>query len=107
MQKTLETEEGWTEIISPKKSWLDLGLGELWRYRDLVALFVRRDFVAIYKQTILGPLWHIIQPLMTTLMFTLVFGQIAGISTDGQDQFLFYMCGVTIWGYFAGCLNKT
>ncbi|GAB4397538.1 MAG: ABC transporter permease [Microscillaceae bacterium] len=100
-------EEDWTEIISPKKSWFDLRLGELWRYRDLIGLFVRRDFVSIYKQTILGPLWHIIQPLMTTLVFTIVFGRIAGISTDGQPQFLFYMAGVTIWTYFATCLSKT
>lgn len=97
----------WTEVISPKKSWFDLGLGELWRYRDLVLLFVRRDFVSIYKQTILGPLWHIIQPLMTTLVFMIVFGQIANLSTDGQPQFLFYMAGVAIWNYFATCLNKT
>ncbi len=110
MNKTtssLQSEENWTEIISPKKSWFDLRLDELWRYRDLVILFVRRDFVAIYKQTILGPLWHIIQPLMTTIVFTIIFGRIAGISTDGQPQFLFYMCGVTIWNYFAHCLSKT
>lgn len=105
--QSLQSEENWTEIISPKKSWFDLRLNELWRYRDLVILFVRRDFVAIYKQTILGPLWHIIQPLMTTIVFTIIFGRIAGISTDGQPQFLFYMCGVTIWNYFAHCLSKT
>ncbi len=110
MNKTsqeIETDEQWTEIIGPQKSWFDLRLRELWRYRDLVSLFVRRDFVAVYKQTILGPLWHIIQPLMTTVVFTIIFGRIAGISTDGQPQFLFYMCGVTIWNYFSGCLSKT
>ncbi len=99
--------EQWSEIITPKKSWFDLRLGELWRYRDLIILFVRRDFVAVYKQTILGPLWHIIQPLFTTLVFVVVFGRIAGLSTDGQPAFLFYMCGVTIWNYFAGNLNRT
>lgn len=100
-------EDQWSEIITPKKSWFDLRLNELWQYRDLIVLFVRRDFVAVYKQTILGPLWHIIQPLFTTLVFTLVFGRIAQISTDGQPAFLFYMCGVTIWNYFAGNLTKT
>ncbi|WP_299456764.1 ABC transporter permease [uncultured Microscilla sp.] len=101
------TEDQWSEIITPKKSWFDLRLNELWQYRDLIVLFVRRDFVAVYKQTILGPLWHIIQPLFTTLVFVLVFGNIAGLSTDGQPAFLFYMCGVTIWNYFANNLNKT
>ena len=103
----IQTEEEWTEVISPKKSWFDLRVKELWRYRDLIILFVRRDFIAIYKQTILGPLWHIIQPLLTTITFTIVFGRIAGISTDGQPDFLFYMAGITIWGYFASCLTKT
>lgn len=101
------TEDQWSEIITPKKSWFDLRLNELWQYRDLIVLFVRRDFVAVYKQTILGPLWHIIQPVFTTLVFTLVFGRIAKISTDGQPAFLFYMCGVTIWNYFANNLTKT
>ncbi|MDX2303674.1 MAG: ABC transporter permease [Microscillaceae bacterium] len=103
----LYANDEWTEVINPQKSWFDLRLKELWQYRDLVILFVRRDFVAIYKQTILGPIWHIIQPLLTTLTFTIVFGQIAGISTDGQPQFLFYMAGVTVWSYFASCLTKT
>lgn len=97
----------WTEIITPRKKWFDLRLGELWRYRDLITLFVYRDFVAIYKQTILGPLWHIIQPLMTTLVFTIIFGRIAQIPTDGIPPFLFYLCGITIWNYFAGCLAGT
>lgn len=103
--KNQETE--WTEIISPRTSWFDIRLGELWRYRDLVMLFVWRDFVSVYKQTILGPLWHIIQPLFTTLIFTVVFSGIAQISTDGIPPFLFYMCGVTIWNFFAGCLTRT
>ncbi|OJJ19323.1 ABC transporter permease [marine bacterium AO1-C] len=101
------SEEQWSEIITPKKSWFDLKIDELWRYRDLILLFVHRDFVSVYKQTILGPLWHVIQPLFTTLVFLVVFGRIAGLSTDGQPAFLFYMCGVTIWNYFASNLNKT
>jgi len=101
------SQDNWTEIISPKKSMFDLRLDELWEYRDLVMLFVRRDFVSVYKQTILGPLWHIIQPIFTTIVFTFVFGGIAKLSTDGQPPFLFYMCGVTIWNYFAQCLGKT
>lgn len=103
----MQNHEEWTEVISPKKSWFDFRINELWRYRDLIILFVRRDFIAIYKQTILGPLWHIIQPLLTTITFTIVFGRIAGISSDGLPQFLFYMCNNIIWQYFASCLNKT
>ncbi|MGD1839553.1 MAG: ABC transporter permease [Thermonemataceae bacterium] len=106
MQKHLDEQE-WTEVISPKSSWFNLRLGELWRYRDLILLFVRRDFVAVYKQTILGPLWHVIQPLLTTLTFFIVFGQIANLSTDGTPKFLFYLCGTTVWNYFASCFGKT
>jgi lipopolysaccharide transport system permease protein len=94
-------------VIKPKRHWLDINLRELWQYRDLIVLFVRRDFVAKYKQTILGPLWFIIQPLLTTLMFTVVFGRIAGIPTDGLPQMLFYMGGITAWNYFANCLKAT
>ena len=97
----------WTLIIRPQRNWLDLRLGELWRYRDLVMLFVRRDFVAVYKQTILGPLWYLIQPLLTTVVFTIVFGRLASLPTDGLPPFLFYMSGNVIWGYFAESLNKT
>jgi lipopolysaccharide transport system permease protein len=97
----------WTMIIRPHRRWLDLRLGELWRARDLIMLFVRRDFVAIYKQTILGPLWHVIQPLLTTLTFTLIFGRIAKLSTDGIPDFLFYLSGTVIWSYFAACLTRT
>ena len=99
--------ENWTLIIRPQRSWFDLRLGELWRYRDLIALFVRRDFVVVYKQTILGPIWHLIQPLLTTITFTVIFGNIAQLSTDGLPQFLFYMSGTVIWNYFAACLTKT
>ena len=100
-------EENWTMVIHPQRGWLDLRLGELWRYRELIRLFVRRDFVAIYKQTILGPLWYLIQPLLTTITFTIIFGRFAGLPTDGVPPFLFYMSGTVIWSYFADCLNKT
>lgn len=99
--------EHWDIVITPKKSLFDLNLREVWRYRDLLSLFVRRDIVAQYKQTILGPLWYFIQPLLTTLMFTVVFSNIAGISTDGVPPMLFYLAGVTNWNYFAEVLNKT
>ena len=98
---------GWDLVIEPPSGWFDLHFRELWRYRDLAGLFVRRDFVATYKQTILGPLWHVIQPLLTTLMFTVVFGRIAGLPTDGVPSFIFYMAGTTVWGYFANCLSRT
>jgi lipopolysaccharide transport system permease protein len=94
-------------VIRPHRKWFDLKLGQLWRYRDLVLLFVRRDFVSLYKQTILGPLWYLIQPLLTTITFTVVFGNIAKLPTDGLPQFLFYMAGTTVWTYFATCLTKT
>jgi lipopolysaccharide transport system permease protein len=102
------TEEiDWSMIIAPQRGLLDLRLGELWHYRDLVLLFVRRDFVAVYKQTILGPLWYLIQPLLTALTFTVIFGRIANLPTDDLPQFLFYMSGTVVWSYFAECLNKT
>lgn len=97
----------WTKIIRPKTGWLDIHPGELWKYRDLVALFVWRDFVSVYKQTILGPLWFIIQPLLTTLVFTIIFGNVAKLPTDGLPPFLFYLAGVIAWKYFADCLNNT
>ncbi|MDX1903332.1 MAG: ABC transporter permease [Thermonemataceae bacterium] len=103
----IQNEQDWTEEISPKNKWFDIRLNEIWRYRDLVGLFVYRDFVAVYKQTILGPLWHIIQPLFTTFVFSVVFGSIAKISTDGVPHFLFYLCSVTIWNYFANSINST
>lgn len=97
----------WTQEITPHRGLFSLPLQEIWRYRDLLILFVKRDFVAFYKQTMLGPLWFIIQPILTTLMFTLVFGRIAGLSTDGLPQILFYLAGVTMWSYFSECLSKT
>ncbi len=100
-------EPHWIAEITPQRGLFDLHLGDLWRYRDLVFLFVRRDFVSVYKQTILGPAWHIIQPLMTTVVFTIVFGNIANLPTDGLPKFLFYMAGNVLWAYFAGCVTKT
>ena len=100
-------EANWTKVIRSRSGWFDVNLGEIWRYRDLIALFVRRDFVAIYKQTILGPLWFLLQPLFSTLVFTVIFGQIAHIPTDGLPQILFYMSGLVAWNYFSGCLNST
>lgn len=94
-------------VILPDRGWLDWRLGQLWRYRDLVSLFVWRDFVSVYKQTILGPAWHVIQPLFTTLIFTLVFTGVARMSTDGAPPFLFYMAGNVAWVYFANCVNGT
>lgn len=104
---TTAPDEPWDTIITPQKSLFDLKLGEVWRYRDLLTLFVRRDFVAQYKQTILGPLWHFVQPVLTTLMFTVVFGKLAGIPTDGVPPMLFYLAGLTNWNYFAACLGGT
>jgi len=104
----INTNDGdWDLVIEPGRSLLDLRVGELWHYRDLVMLFVRRDFVAVYKQTILGPLWYLIQPLLTTITFTFIFGNIASLPTDGLPQFLFYMSGTVVWSYFAACLTKT
>ncbi|WP_443944215.1 ABC transporter permease [Pedobacter sp. AW1-32] len=97
--------ESW--VIESKSSLLDLKLNEVWAYRDLLILLVRRDFVSFYKQTILGPLWFFIQPLFTTIIFTFIFGNLAGISTDGLPKPLFYMAGITAWNYFADCLTKT
>ena len=100
-------DEIWTTIIKPKTGWFDINLKELVQYKDLIVMFVKRDFKTMYKQTILGPLWIIINPLMTTLMFTVVFGNIANISTDGMPQIVFYMLGTTVWTYFSSCLTKT
>lgn len=100
-------EENWDIEITPKNNLLDLKLKDVWHYRDLLLLLVRRDFVSFYKQTILGPLWFFIQPIFTTIIFTFIFGNLAGISTDGLPQPLFYMAGITAWNYFADCLNKT
>jgi lipopolysaccharide transport system permease protein len=97
----------WTLVIRPKGRWFDLRLRELWQGRELIWLFFWRDFVALYKQTILGPLWYLIQPLLTTIVFTVVFGRIADLPTNGLPQFLFYMSGTIMWTYFATSLTKT
>ena len=105
---TTDDDDGnWTMIIRPQRKWLDLRFDELWHSRDLIALFVWRDFVSVYKQTILGPLWYLVQPLLTSIIFTVVFGNIAKLPTDGLPEFLFYMSGTVVWSYFAECLNKT
>tara|TARA_B100000963_G_scaffold285375_1_gene254289 strand:+ start:2399 stop:3256 length:858 start_codon:yes stop_codon:yes gene_type:complete len=103
----MEVKDEIHEVITPKKHLLDISLKEIWNYKDLLFLFVRRDFVSVYKQTILGPIWFFVQPIFTTLIFTVIFGQLASIPTDGLPQILFYMCGITCWNYFAECLNKT
>jgi len=103
----LVTDQTWDLEIKPHSSAFDLHLNDVWKYRDLLGLLVRRDFVSFYKQTILGPIWFFMQPLLTTIMFTFVFGRLAGISTDGLPQPLFYMAGITAWNYFADCLTKT
>lgn len=100
-------EKQWSEVIQPTAGLFHLKLGEVWRYRDLLLMFVKRDFVSTYKQTILGPIWFFVQPLLTTLTFMVVFGTIAKISTDGIPMMVFYMSGITLWNYFAECLNKT
>jgi lipopolysaccharide transport system permease protein len=99
--------EEWDLEITPHNNILDLKLKDIWRYRDLLILLVRRDFVSFYKQTILGPLWFFIQPLFTTVIYTFVFGNLAAIPTDGLPQPLFYLAGITAWNYFADCLTKT
>lgn len=97
----------WTMVIHPRSGWFDIDFTELWRYRNLILLFVRRDFIAYYKQTILGPLWFLLQPLFSTIVFTVIFGKIANIPTDGLPSFLFYMAGIISWNYFASCLTQT
>jgi len=108
MRSTPTTQQQeWTEIISPQTSLFDLKLKEVWRYRDLLLMFVKRDFVSNYKQTILGPIWFFLQPLLTTLIFVIVFGRIAKIPTNGVPMMVFYLAGITMWNYFSECLNKT
>jgi lipopolysaccharide transport system permease protein len=97
----------WDLVIKPQAGLFDLHLKDVWRYRDLLFLFVKRDFVAQYKQTILGPLWHIIQPILTTCMFVLIFGRIANIPTDDIKPILFYLANISIWNYFSTCFNST
>ena len=106
--KTADTAlQTWDLEIKPQDNLFNLHLKEVWEYRDLLLLLVRRDFVSFYKQTILGPLWFFIQPILTTIMFTFVFGRLAGLSTDNVPPILFYLAGITAWNYFADCLTKT
>ncbi|BDC98598.1 ABC transporter permease [Persicobacter psychrovividus] len=102
-----QKEENWDLVMRPQSHLLDIDFKDLWRYRDLLYMFVKRDIVTVYKQTILGPIWFFVQPIMTTLVYIIVFGRIAGISTDGIPQPLFYLAGITLWNYFADCFNQT
>lgn len=101
-----EDQENWDLVIRPQNKWYNLNLKAVWQYRDLLIIFVKRDFVAIYKQTVLGPLWFFIQPVLTSLTFTFILGM-ANTSTDGNPRFLFNLAGITLWSYFADCLVKT
>lgn len=107
MNKKNTNATNWDTIIESKHYLFDVNFKELWHYRDLLILFVRRDFVSFYKQTVLGPFWFFIQPIFTTIVFTFIFGKLAGISTDGLPQQLFYLTGITSWNYFSDCLTKT
>ena len=107
LQTPRPAEEGWTTVIRPKTGWFDIDLNELWRYRDLITMFVKRNFTVLYKQTILGPAWIILNPLITTIIFNVVFGGMANMPTDGVPGFLFYMAGNTVWTFFANCVNNT
>ncbi|MFT3980987.1 MAG: ABC transporter permease [Ferruginibacter sp.] len=107
MQVQPDHSEHWDQVIEPKGRLIDINLKEVWRYRDLLWLFVKRDFAAQYKQTVLGPLWHFIQPIFTTIMFLFIFRNIAGIPTDDIPAIPFYMSGITIWNYFSACLTAT
>jgi lipopolysaccharide transport system permease protein len=100
-------DDDWDLIIKGHTSLFDINFIDLWRYRDLLVLFVKRDFISFYKQTILGPLWFFIQPIFTTIVFTFIFGNLAGIGTDGLPKQLFYLTGITSWNYFSDCLTKT
>ena len=107
MYKTSYSEEEWLYEITPKNKFFSLNLKEVWRYRDLLLLFVKRDIVTVYKQTVLGPLWYLIQPLFTAITFTIIFNNVAGIETGKTPAFLFNLAGIIIWNYFTSCLNET
>ena len=105
--ETNTSQEPWDLRIRPQQSLFSLHLKDAWHYRDLLMLLVRRDFVSFYKQTVLGPVWFFLQPLLTTVMYVFIFGRLAGLSTDGLPQPLFYMCGIVAWNYFSECITKT
>jgi len=107
MNKKIPNKEDWLFEITPKNKLLSLNLKEVWKYRDLLMLFVKRDVVTLYKQTILGPLWYLIQPLFTSIIFTIIFNKVAGIETGNIPPFLFNLAGVTSWNYFKECLTAT
>jgi lipopolysaccharide transport system permease protein len=102
-----EPQQKWTETIEANHSLFDLKLKEVWRYKDLVYMFVKRDFISSFKQTILGPIWFFINPILTTIVYLIVFGRIANLPTDGAPPLLFYLAGVTLWNYFSSCLLGT
>jgi lipopolysaccharide transport system permease protein len=102
-----EPDDYWTEVLRPRAKLLDIRFKEIWQYRDLLVLFVKRDFAAQFKQTVLGPLWHLIQPILTTITFMVLFNNIAGIPTDGVQAEVFYMSGIAFWTYFSTCLTST
>lgn len=104
---TDEKKEQWTTVIKPQTKWLDVDFNELFRYKDLISMFVKRNIITQYKQTVLGPLWFFVNPALTTIMYMIVFGGIAKISTDGLPQPLFYLAGICLWNYFSTCLNQT
>jgi len=107
MSTTENTDADWLFEITPKNKFFSLNLKEIWQYRDLLMLFVKRDVVTVYKQTILGPLWYLIQPLFTSIIFTIIFNSVAGINTGSVPPFLFNLAGITVWNYFTSCLNDT
>ena len=107
MNTTENKEADWLFEITPKNKFFSLNLKEVWQYRDLLLLFVKRDVVTVYKQTILGPLWYLIQPLFTSITFTIIFNTVAGIDTGSTPAFLFNLAGITVWNYFTACLNDT
>ena len=98
---------GWDTVITANRRWFDLRLQDVLKYRDLIGMLVKRNFTVMYKQTVLGPAWVVIQPLLTTIVFTVIFGNIAGLPTDGMPKFLFYMAGNILWQFFSKCLTST
>ena len=106
-KSVMSADEQWDLVITGKHSVLDFGIRELWRYRDLLMMFIRRDIVTVYKQTILGPIWFVVQPVLTSLTYLVIFGKLAGISTDGVPPILFYLAGTTLWSFFADSFNST
>lgn len=107
LKEVFMEEKAWTLEIKPKRRWLDVDIKGVWRYRDLLRMYVRRDIVTVYKQTVLGPLWFVIQPVFTTIMYMFVFGGLANISTDGLPQPLFYFAGITLWTYFSSVFTSS